>query len=160
MRGFRSLFWLLVATLLTTALPSASSQPAAVPGPLRIVDTGELMQLFIRPAYQELQTAAAKPPQSRQDWAAIYRAAVRLAEMENLIFFREPNRYTTQPEFPALAARARDTTAEVVRLTLAAMPAARQEDFPAIRRAYEAVSTSCTACHRGLGTMNGPTVRP
>jgi hypothetical protein len=127
---------------------------------MRIVDTGELMQVFIRPAYQELQAAVTNPPQSRQDWAAIYRAAVRLAEMENLIFFREPNRYTTQAEFPTLAAKARDTTAEVVKLTLAAMPNARQEDFSTVRRAYEGISTTCTACHRGLGTMNGPTVRP
>ncbi len=145
--------WLLTAILIP-------AQPAPAPGPVRIVDTGELMQILIRPAYQDLQTAVSHPPQSRQDWAAIYRAAVRLAEMENLIFFREPNRYTTQPQFPVLAARARDASAEVVTLTLAALPSAKPEDFPAVRRAYEAISSSCTACHRGLGTMNGPTVKP
>jgi hypothetical protein len=160
MRLIRPLTWLLCASLSATAITSAYSQSPIAPGPKRVVDTGELMQLFIRPAYHELQSAMTKPPASRQDWAAIYRAAVRLAEMENLIFFREPNRYTSQPEFPVLAARARDTTAEVVRLTLAAMPGAKEEDFSAIRRAYEAISTSCTACHRGLGTMNGPTVKP
>jgi hypothetical protein len=160
MRLTRSLAWLLCASLSATSIASASSQTPIAPGPIRVVDTGELMQLFIRPAYQELQAAMMKPPTSRQEWAAIYRAAVRLAEMENLIFFREPNRYTSQPQFPLLTARARDTTAEVVRLTLTAMPGAKEEDLPAIRRAYEAVSTSCTACHRGLGTMNGPTVKP
>ena len=160
MRFFRPRARWVLALLSGMAVAPTFAQTAVTPGPMRIVDTGELMQLFIRPAYLELQTAVAKAPQSRQEWAAIYRAAVRLAEMENLIFFREPNRYTTQPGFPLLAAQARDTTAEVVRLTLAAMPAARQEDFLAVRRAYEAVSTSCTACHRGLGTMNGPTVKP
>lgn len=160
MRFVRPLAGLLCVGVMAAAAPAASSQTPAAPGPMRIVDTGELMQLFIRPAYQELQAAMIKPPASRQEWAAIYRAAVRLAEMENLIFFREPNRYTSQPEFPVFAARARDTASEVVKLTLAAMPGAKEEDFPAIRRAYEAISSSCTACHRGLGTMNGPTVKP
>ena len=142
-------------------IPNAGEPAEPVPpGPQRIVDTGELMQLFIRPAYQELQAAMSHPPVSRQEWAAIYRAAVRLAEMENLIFFREPNRYTTQAQFPALAAGGRDTAAHVVALTLNAMPAARSEDFAGIRQAYESIAASCTACHRGLGTMNGPTVKP
>jgi hypothetical protein len=151
---------MLLGAVLSTSSPIALSQTAGVPGPMHIVDTGELMQLFIRPAYQELRSAVARPPQSRQDWAAIYRSAVRLAEMENLIFFRESNRYTTQPEFPVLAAKARDTTAEVVRQTLAAMPNARSDDFAPIKKAYEAIASTCTACHRGLGTMNGPTVNP
>ena len=152
--------WILSASLTAISVSVTFAQNAETPGPVRVVDTGELMQVLVRPAYQDLQAAMAKTPASRQDWAAIYRASVRLAEIENLIFFREPNRYTTQPSFPTLASRARDTTAEVVTLTLAAMPAARAEDFPAVRRAYEAISMSCTACHRGLGTMNGPTVRP
>jgi hypothetical protein len=156
----RPLTCLLGVSMSLLVARTAASQAPAPPGPVRVVDTGELMQLFIRRAYQELRSAVANPPKSRPDWAAIYRAAVRLAEMENLIFFREANRYTTQAEFPTLAARARDTSAEVVKLTLAAMPNARAEDFDAVRRAYEAISTSCTACHRGLGTMNGPTVRP
>ena len=156
----RPFIWLFAAGVIAASPSTAFSQDAVIPGPVHVVDTGELMQLFVRPAYQELQAAMGKTPASRQGWAAIYRAAVRLAEIENLIFFREPNRYTTQTEFPLLAARARDTSVAVVRLTLAAMPNARPEDFPAVRRAYEAISTSCTACHRGLGTMNGPTVRP
>lgn len=153
-----------LTALLWLALASAAISPTtnaqSVPGPAYIVDTGELMQTIIRPAYQELQSAVAKPPASRQEWAVIYRAAVRLAEMENLIFFRESNRYTTQPEFPAFAMRARETTAQVAKLTLAAMPSPRDEDFTAVRTAYESVSVSCTACHRGVGTMNGPTVKP
>lgn len=154
------LLWLTLAVATIATQSIARTQAPAAPGPEHVVDTGELMQLFVRPAYRELQAVVATPPQSRQEWAAIYRAAVRLAEMENLIFFREANRYTTQPEFPRLAARARDTTVNVVTLTLAAMPNARVEDFPAVRRAYEAISSSCTACHRGLGTINGPSVKP
>ena len=157
----RGLVAIAIAVLLvTTASTGVLSQTNPTPGPERVVDTGELMQLLIRPAYQELQRAVATPPQSRQDWSAIYLAAVRLAELENLIFIREPSRYTTQPAFANFAARARQSTVDVVTLTLMAMPYARSEDFDGVRRAYEQISASCTACHRGLGTLNGPTVKP
>jgi hypothetical protein len=158
MRGRFVAGWALSFVVLWLQPASMQSPPA--PGPERVVDTGELMQMIIRPAYQDLQRAMTKVPESRQDWSAIYLAAVRLAELENLIFIREPNRYTTQSAFPDLAARARRAAVEVVTLTLAAMPTSRAEDFAGVRRAYEVVATSCTACHRGLGTMNGPTVRP
>ena len=135
-------------------------QTETAPGPERIVDTGELMDLFLLPAYQELRRAAATPPATRQDWAAIYRTSVRLAEMENLLFFREPNRYTTNAAFPALAAQARRASVDVVNATLAGMVHAGPGDYEAVRRAYLGVSASCNACHRGLNTLNGATIKP
>ena len=80
--------------------------------------------------------------------------------MENPLFFREPNRYTSSPEFPALAARARRATVDVVNATLVGMPNARPEDYDAVRRAYLEVSAACNACHRGLNTMNGADIKP
>ena len=102
----------------------------------------------------------AAPPATRQDWAAIYRTSVRLAEMENLLFFRESNRYTSSPEFPVLAASARQASVTVVTATLEAMRNARAGDYAAVRAAYGSVSASCNACHRGLNTMNGPAIKP
>jgi len=135
-----------VLTLGVCSAPSAARRAGAaevqgepVPGPERVVDTGELMDLFLLPAYQDLQRATTKPPESRQDWAAIYKASVR---------------------FPALAARARRATVEVVNATLAGLANARPDDYEAVRRAYVAVSASCNACHRGLSTMNGATIKP
>lgn len=136
------------------------SQPETVPGPAHVVDTGELMDLLLRPTYQELQRAMTKPAVTRQEWGAIYKASVRLAEIENLLFFREPNRYTTNPEFPRLAAGARRAAVDVVNATVTGLVHTTPEDYAAVRRAYIEVSASCNACHRGLSTMNGATIRP
>jgi hypothetical protein len=139
---------------------AAPSQSETAPGPARVVDTGELMDLLLLPTYRELQRAMAKPAVTRQDWGAIYRAAVRLAEIENLLFFREPNRYTSSPEFPRLAASARRAAVDVVDATVAGLVHTTGDDYVAVRRAYDAVSASCNACHRGLNTMNGATIKP
>src|SRR5205807_9594363 len=60
-----------------------------LPQPVQVIDTGEMMDLFFKPAYAELQQAMAKAPADRKGWATVYQKAVRLAEMENLLFFRE-----------------------------------------------------------------------
>ena len=139
---------------------AAQSQSEIAPGPARVVDTGELMDLLLLPTYQELQRAMAMPAQTRQDWGAIYKAAVRLAEIENLLFFREPNRYTSNPHLPRAASRARRAAVDVVDATVAGLVHTTSDDYVAVRRAYDAVSASCNACHRGLNTMNGATIKP
>jgi hypothetical protein len=139
---------------------AAESQVDPAPGPAHVVDTGELMDLVVLPTYQELQRAMATPAATRQDWGAIYKAAVRLAEMENLLFFREPNRYTTNPEFPRFAEGARRAAIAVVNATMTGLVKTTPEDYAAVQRAYAGVSSSCNACHRGLNTMNGATIKP
>lgn len=139
---------------------AAQSQVDPVPGPAHVIDTGELMDLVLLPTYQELQRAMARPAATRQDWGAIYKAAVRLAEMENLLFFREPNRYTTNPAFPRFAGGARQAAIAVVNATMTGLVKTTPEDYAAVQRAYEQVSASCNACHRGLNTMNGATIKP
>ena len=158
--GVGALVLIAVCSTPWSAGRASGSQREPAPGPERVVDTGELMDLFLLPAYQELQRATARPPVTRADWAAIYRTSVRLAEMEHLLFFREPNRYTTNPRFPTLAAQARQATVDVVNATLAGMVRAGPGDYEPVRRAYVAVSRSCNACHRGLSTMNGATIKP
>src|SRR5690348_9910593 len=56
--------------------------------PEPVVDNGEFMDLFLKSTYGELQDAMAKPPADRKAWANIYQKAIRLAEMQNLLFFR------------------------------------------------------------------------
>jgi hypothetical protein len=136
------------------------TQPDVVPAPKGIVDTGELMEFLVRPAFRDLQAAMTKAPIDRKAWAAVYRSAVRLAEIENLLFCRQPTRYTDRPEFPALAARARDAAATVARLALDGAASATPSDEARLRQAYSDVAGTCTACHRGLGTTNGPSVKP
>ena len=45
---------------------------AALQQPAPVLDNVDLMDLMIKPAYDELQRAAATPPQTRQAWAALY----------------------------------------------------------------------------------------
>ena len=46
------------------------------------------MDLMVKPAYDALRQAVARPPADRKAWAALYQDAARLAEIENLLFLR------------------------------------------------------------------------
>jgi hypothetical protein len=94
---------MICAGLLLAAIPVTAQEPSAQPEP--ILETGELMLMVIKPAYDELQRAMASPPVDRQQWAQLYQKAARLAEFENLILFRPHERSNTQ-EWKTLAAGA------------------------------------------------------
>ena len=80
---------ILVGIVFAAAQPASSELALQrVEGPRQVVDTGELMDIFLKPAYAELQQAMAKPPVDRKEWATIYQKAVRVAELSNLLFFR------------------------------------------------------------------------
>ena len=87
---------------------AAAQEPSTEPEP--ILETGELMVMVIKPAYDELQRAMATPPVDRQQWAQLYQKAARLAEFENLILFR-PHERSDKPEWKTLATNARKATA-------------------------------------------------
>jgi len=145
-----------LAILLAFAGASAAQEPSTDPEP--ILETGELMVMVIKPAYDELQRAMAAPPADRQQWAQLFQKAARLAEFENLILFR-PHERSDKPEWKALATNARKTTATLASLTLQALANARDADFDVIRTAYEGVSVRCNACHRAM-SREAPTIRP
>jgi hypothetical protein len=67
--------------------PAVAQAPAPRPAP--VVDNGEFMDLFLKTTYGELQQAMAKPPVDRKAWATIYQRAIQVAEMQNLLFFRD-----------------------------------------------------------------------
>ena len=135
---------------------AAAQEPSAEPEP--ILETGELMVMVIKPAYDELQRAIATPPADRQQWAQLYQKAARLAEFENLILFR-PHERSDKPEWKSLATNARKATATVASLTLKALANAQGANFDDIRKAYEDVSGRCNACHRAM-SREAPTIRP
>ena len=135
---------------------AAAQEPSAEPEP--ILETGELMVMVIKPAYDELQRAIATPPVDRQQWAQLYQKAARLAEFENLILFR-PHERSDKPEWKSLATNARKATATVASLTLKALANAQGANFDDIRKAYEDVSGRCNACHRAM-SREAPTIRP
>lgn len=135
---------------------AAAQEPSTEPEP--ILETGELMVMVIKPAYDDLQRAMATPPVDRQQWAQLFQKAARLVEFENLILFR-PHERSGKPEWKALAANARKATATVASLALKALANAQDAHFDDIRTAYEDVSGRCNACHRAM-SREAPTIKP
>jgi cytochrome c' len=126
--------------------------------PVQIVDTGELMDLFLKPAYTELQQAMAAAPADRKQWATIYQKAVRLAEIENLLFFRS-HEDVRKPEWVQTSARARQAAADVAAAALRGLRTVKAENYPAVRAKYNEVADTCNACHRTFA-RDAVTVKP
>ena len=135
---------------------AAAQEPSTGPEP--ILETGELMVMVIKPAYDDLQRAMTAPPADRQQWAQLFQKAARLAEFENLLLFR-PHERSGTPEWKALATSARKASAAVASLTLKALGNAQDANFEGIRKAYEDVSARCNACHRAM-SREAPTIKP
>ena len=130
----------------------SSGQPEA------ILETGELMLMVIKPAYDELQRAIATPPADRQQWALLYQKAARLGEFENLILFR-PHARAQTPEWKTLATNARKATMAVASATLQALADTKPASFESVKKAYEDVSARCNACHRAM-SREAPRIKP
>lgn len=135
---------------------TARAQEPAQPEP--ILETGELMLMVIKPAYDELKAAMAKPPADRKEWAALYQKAARLAEFENLILFRPHERANT-PQWKSLATNARKATMSLASEVLKSLGKTESTDFQVIRKSYEGVSTGCNACHRA-NSREAPNIKP
>ena len=147
---------LLISILLTFGGVAAAQEPSPEPEP--ILETGELMLLVIKPAYDELQRAMATPPADRQQWAQLYQKAARLAEFENLILFR-PHERSDKPEWKTLATSARKATMAVASSTLKALASPTDTSFAGVKKSYEEVSARCNACHRAM-SREAPTIKP
>jgi cytochrome c556 len=148
-----------VGTIVFVVGVLAGTLVAQAPAPRPILDNGEIMDIVMKPAYIELQEAMAKPPADRRAWAAIYQRAVRLAEMENLLFFRTRTADTAQPEWAERTARARDAAADLAAAALLGLRNVRPEDYEAVRAKYPAVAETCNGCHRTFA-REAPTVKP
>jgi len=153
------IFGMLLAFVAAAAGSNAAAQKAeAAPEPIQIVETGELMDIFMKPAYAELQQAMTKPPADRKDWATIYQKAVRLAELENLLFFRN-HEDVRKPEWARTAARARQAAADVAAAALLGLRTVKADNYASVRARYEGVADTCNACHRTFA-RDAVTVKP
>ena len=137
------------------AAPQAES-PAR---PVAVLDNVDLMDLMVKPAYDDLQRAVAAPPSDRKAWADLYQKAARLAEIENLLFFRTRAEETRKPEWAARAASARQASADVAAAALLGLRNARPADFDEVRGKFPVVATACTACHRAFA-REAPQIKP
>ena len=133
----------------------AQGEPPARPEP--VVDNGEFMDLFLKAGYTELQLAMAKPPADRKEWAAIYQKAVRLAELQNLLFFRDRDE-VKDPRWGALAAGSRQALADLANAAVFNLRNLQKADYDGVRKKYAAVADACNACHR-VFARDAPTIK-
>ena len=153
---------MLLFAIVAALAPVRAAVPRAadpLPQPAAVLDNVDLMDLLLKPAYDELRQAMAGPPADRKAWAALYQKAARLAELENLLFFRRRAEESRKPEWAARAAGARQASADVAATALLGLRSVRPADFDIVRGAFPAVSDGCTACHRAFA-REAPVIRP
>jgi len=148
----------LTFVVLLAASRSAAPQAELPPRPAAILDNNDTMVLLVRPAYVELQQALASPLTDRQEWAVAYQRAARLAEIENLLFFRN-DASAGKPEWTAAVVRARQASADVAARALIGLRTVKTENVDAIRATFGAVSEGCNACHHAFA-RDAPVIRP
>jgi cytochrome c556 len=153
----RMLVYVFVAVLATTHRAVAQADPAAQPIP--VLDNVDLMDLMLKPAYDALQQRMARLPADRRDWAALYQQAARLAETENLLFFRTRAGESRQSEWVDKAGKARDASARVAAAALLALRSTRPADFDRVKAVFPAVAEACSACHRAFA-REAPVIKP
>jgi cytochrome c556 len=100
----------------------------------------------------------ARTPVDRQTWAATYQAAARLAEIENLLFFRTRESART-PEWQAKVAGARQASADVAAAAMLGLSRTRPEQADTVRSAYAAIAGTCNSCHRAFA-REAPVIKP
>jgi cytochrome c556 len=142
------LLWVFVVMLASAGPAAPQSLPAAQPAP--VLDNVDLMDLMVKPAYDELRQAVAKPPSDRKAWAALYQGAARLAEIENLLFLRTRAGAERKAEWDSKAAAARQASADVAAAALRALRNTSATDFDDVTRRFPAVADGCNACHRAF----------
>lgn len=148
-----------VAVVLTMSLPGVQPELAAIGGrPEPVVDNGEFMDLFLKWTYGELQEAMAKPPADRKAWANIYQKAIRLAEMQNLLFFRNRDE-VKDPRWGAATADTRRAAAELANAALFGLRNLQKADYEGVRKKYVALAESCNVCHKTFA-RDAPTIKP
>jgi hypothetical protein len=143
--------WQLCVFVTSLALASpAAAQLDRVAQPAAVLDNVDLMDLMVKPAYDELQRAMARAPEDRKGWALLYQKAARLAEIENLLYFRSRAEPARKAEWNMSAARAQQASADLAAAVLLGLRNARAADFDDLRGHFPAVAEGCTACHRAF----------
>jgi hypothetical protein len=133
-------------------------QTASSARPEPVVDNGEFMDLFLKSTYSELQDAMARPPADRKAWANIYQKAIRLAEMQNLLFFRNRDE-VKDPRWGAATADTRRAAADLANAALFGLRNLQKADYQGVRKKYVALAESCNGCHKTFA-RDAPTIKP
>lgn len=140
------------------AILMLTPQSVSVPHPTPILENVDLMDLVVKPAYDDMQRAMITPPADRQAWAALYQKAARLAEFENLLFIRPRATSDRGSEWFERAGQAQKASAAVADAALIGLRSARSDDFDGVRQLFPAITGGCNACHRAF-SREAPTIR-
>jgi len=116
------------------------------------------MDMFLKSTYTELQQVMAKAPADRKEWAAIYQKATRLAEMQNLLFFRNRDE-VKDPRWAEHTAAGRQAAAALASAAVLSLRNLQKADFADVRKKYVALADSCNACHKTFA-RDAPTIKP
>ncbi len=141
-------------TLLTLALGTAFSitwtnyqpqitatEPAPADDAMKPVDVNmhDLMEGMFQAPYRRLKVAMEKEPADPPAWKALRSDALILAEGNNLLMLRKPEKDVEA--WIKYSVDARDAGAELVK-------AAKKQDFAASKAAYVKMLDHCNACHK------------
>ncbi len=107
-----------------------------------IVSTAEFMKLLVDPTYEELKDAVTNPPAKRAEWRALYVAAYKLAEINNLYFSRGDEDFMSTPEWLEECKKTQGLTVKLAESIRA------QSDYAVVKENFLAVMANCNDCHR------------
>lgn len=117
------------------------AQDAAAPR--EVMNTYDLMEAMVGPTQEALSEGLAAEPADKRAWRDVRRGAFSLAEMGNLLLFRN-----LEEEWDAAAFT--QGSVEFRELSEAMALAAKERDYAKTKAAYEAVVKSCNACHQKI----------
>ncbi|MDK1022448.1 MAG: hypothetical protein QGD90_12520 [Candidatus Hydrogenedentes bacterium] len=116
----------------------------------QILSTAELMKQLMDPIYEDLKDAIEVPPKGRKAWRALYIASYNLAEVNNLLFSREPEDDEDEEKKAYLYTQEWiDESLEAVDLLVKLAESVRaQSEYDVMKANYMAVLNNCNQCHR------------
>lgn len=111
----------------------------------QIINTAELMKLLMDPMFEELKDAIEKPPEGRKMWRQLYITSFNLAEVNNLLFSREPEK---KKEYIGTQLWIDESIEAVDLLTKLAESVREQSEYDVLKANFTAVLNNCNQCHR------------
>lgn len=137
-----------IAAVVMTSVFTSLSAKAEDDNPLepkQVLETYELMDVIVNPAFENLRAVAIKEPEGRKDWKGLYNGSFTIAELMNLLFSRADEDYMAEPDWAQMTAKTRGLAEQMG-------AAVQDQDYPTAKERYLSMVQSCNACHvRFLG---------
>ena len=141
-----------LAALFAVALSSAPRPGSAVAAekdkpvePAVKASMHDYMEALFQGPYKRLKAGIAAEPKDNAGWKVIRSESLTMAEGSNGLLVRKPEK--DADEWTKYSVASRDAAADVYK-------AAKAKDFPATRKAYEAMIGHCNACHKKFDENN------